>query len=328
MTTIHYQRRPVAIVGAGPAGYTAAIYAARANLPPLMVRGPVPGGQLMMTTDVENFPGFPTGILGPELMNLFQQQAARFGAEERVGTVTKVNFSQWPFLLTIDRKDIVLADSVIIATGATHRYLGVKGERRLLGRGVSVCATCDGAFFTDVPVAVIGGGDTAVQNALLLTRTASHVYLIHRRDRLRASQIMQQRLVERDKVTVVWNKVVLEILGNSMVEGLLLEDVISGQTSLVEVEGVFISIGHKPNSEVFQEWLELDDTGHIVTAPDSTHTSIPGVFACGDIQDRVYRQAITAAGTGCMAAMDVERWLAKKHEQTAVSEFEAYVTYL
>lgn len=313
MTSSHCDRKPVVIIGAGPAGYTAAVYTARANLHPLVIRGPEPGGQLMMTMDVENYPGFPQGVLGPELMNLFEQQAARFGTERRFGIVTAVDFANWPFLLTIDGKDTLYADAVIIATGATHRYLEIDGEQQLMGRGVSVCATCDGAFFKDVPVAAIGGGDTAAQNALLLSRTASHVYLIHRRDRLRASQIMQQRLLSHDRITIVWNTIARTIVGSSEVEALRLENTISGKTDSLDVKGVFISIGHKPNTEVFEGWLELDSKGYIVTAPDSTHTSVPGVFACGDVQDRVYRQAVTAAGTGCMAAIDAERWLASKH---------------
>ncbi|MGK7909338.1 MAG: thioredoxin-disulfide reductase [Synechococcus sp.] len=328
MTVSRYERRHVVIIGAGPAGYTAAIYAARANLHPLLIRGPEPGGQLMTTSDVENYPGFPKGILGPELMSVFEQQAARFGTDRRFGIVTRVNFEEWPFLISVDGKDLLLADTAIIATGATHRYLGIESERLLLGRGVSVCATCDGAFFKDVPVAVIGGGDTAVQNALLLTRTASHVYLIHRRDRLRASQIMQQRLFENDRITIIWNTVVRDILGNPSVEAIQLENVVSGEIRVLTLDGVFVSIGLKPNSDLFKGWLELDDKGYIVTAPHSTQTSISGVFACGDVQDRVYRQAVTAAGTGCMAAMDAERWLASKHSELLAEMYAASTTYL
>ena len=325
MSLPSYERRSVVIIGAGPAGYTAAIYAGRANLHPLVIRGPEPGGQLMMTTEVENYPGFPKGILGPDLMEVFEQQAARFGSERRFGIVTRVNFANWPFLLEVDSKDVLLADSVIVATGATHRYLGIDGERRLMGRGVSVCAICDGAFYKDVPVAAIGGGDTAAQNALMLTRTASHVYLIHRRNRLRASKIMQQRLFAHDRITVIWNTVVRNILGNSVVEAIQLENVVSGELTILDIGGVFISIGLKPNTELFEQWLDLDDRGYIMTAPDSTHTSVPGVFACGDVQDRVYRQAVTSAGTGCMAAMDAENWLTRRQTEFSAELYQAVV---
>jgi thioredoxin reductase (NADPH) len=274
---------------------------------------------LVTTTDVENYPGFADGILGPVLMQVFEQQAARFGAEMHHGMVTGVDFSQHPFQIWIDRKTLLLADAVIIATGATHRYLGLENERRLIGRGVSSCATCDGAFFRDEPVAIVGGGDTAMQNALQLARIAKQVYIIHRRDRLRASQILQQRVLERKNVSVCFNSVVLDILGETELEGIRLVHLDTQETSILPIRGLFVSIGHKPNSDLFRGWLELDDKGYIQTRPDSTHTSIAGVFACGDVQDRVYRQAVTAAGTGCMAAMDAEHWLMHEPYQVSVA---------
>jgi thioredoxin reductase (NADPH) len=302
----------VVIIGTGPAGLTAALYAARASLDPIVFQGPEPGGQLITTTDVENFPGFPDGILGPEMMQLFEEQASRFGADLRYGTVTHVDFSQRPFRLLIDEETPILADAVIISTGASARYLGLENEKRLLGRGVSACATCDGAFFRGDEVAIVGGGDTAMEEALFLTRFASRVHLIHRRDELRASKIMQERAFENPKITFRWNTVVEDVVGGTEVEGLKLRDLETGQSSDMSVKALFVAIGHSPNTRVFDGWLDMDDQGYIKTRADSTHTNVEGVFACGDAQDHVYRQAVTAAGTGCMAAIDAERWLAER----------------
>ena len=299
----------VVIVGSGPAGLTAAVYTARANLKPVVVEGVGAGGQLMLTTDVENFPGFPNGIMGPELMMLFREQAARFGAEFVTSDVDRIDLSQSPFKVSVGATDY-LARSVIISTGATAKMLGIESENRLLGHGVSTCATCDGFFFRDLPIAVVGGGDSALEEANFLTRFATNVTLIHRRKELRASKIMQDRTFANPKIDVRWNTVVDDVLGNGKVEGLRLRDIDTDATTDLAVNGVFVAIGHTPNTALFTGQLELDENGYIVTAPDSTVTSIPGVFAAGDVQDHVYRQAITAAGSGCMAAIDAERWLA------------------
>ena len=305
------ERRQLVIIGAGPAGYTAALYAARATLHPLVFQGPEPGGQLMTTTDVENYPGYPEGILGPAMMEEFEAQATRFGADVRYGSVTNVDFSRRPFRLLVDDETPILADAVIIATGASARYLGLPNEQRLIGHGVSACATCDGAFFRGEEVAVVGGGDSAMEEALFLTRFAERVYVLHRRDKLRASKIMQERAFANDKITFVWNTEVHEVLGDKEVAGLIVENNLSGKHSEMNVSGLFIAIGHRPNTAVFENWLKMDAQGYIQTAGDSTHTNVPGVFASGDAQDHVYRQAVTAAGTGCMAAIDAERWLAE-----------------
>ncbi|MDE2996935.1 MAG: thioredoxin-disulfide reductase [Bacteroidota bacterium] len=300
----------VVIVGTGPAGLTAAIYAARANLNPVVIQGPQPGGQLITTTDVENYPGFPDGIMGPEMMQKFEAQAERFGAELQWGMVTSVDFSERPFKLVVDEEKPFLAETVIISTGASAKYLGLENESRLLGKGVSACATCDGAFFREQDLAIVGGGDTAMEEALFLTRFASKVFVIHRRDEFRASRIMQERVLNHEKIEVLWNTTVEDVVGESEVEGLLIKDVTSGETRTLDVRGFFVAIGHEPNTDIFADWLDQDETGYIITKPDSTYTNVEGVFACGDAQDHVYRQAITAAGTGCMAAIDAERWLA------------------
>ena len=303
-------RHKLVIIGSGPAGYTAALYAARANLSPVVITGLEPGGQLTTTTDVENYPGYADGVLGPEMMEDFQRQAARFGADIRAGMVTEVDLSERPFRLVVDGNETLETDTAIIATGASAKYLGLDNEKRLLGRGVSACATCDGAFFRGVDLAVVGGGDTAMEESLFLTRFASKVTLIHRRDALRASKIMQQRVFDNDKIEILWNTVVTDVLGEEEVTGVRTQEVHSGAERNLPVSGFFVAIGHKPNTALFEGILDMDDQGYLVTEPRSTRTNIPGVFACGDAQDHVYRQAVTAAGTGCMAAMDAERYLA------------------
>jgi thioredoxin reductase (NADPH) len=317
----------IVIIGTGPAGLTAALYTARANLQPIVYQGLEPGGQLITTTDVENYPGFPEGILGPELMQRFEEQARRFGADIRYGTVTAVDFSRRPFRLIVDEETPILAHAVIISTGASAKYLGLKNEKRLLGRGVSACATCDGAFFRNQEVAIVGGGDTAMEEALFLTRFATKVYVIHRRDELRASKIMQDRAFKNPKIEFIWNTEVIDVLGESQVTGLKLRNRKTGEESELPVSGFFVAIGHKPNTDIFKGWLDMDPQGYLITHPDSTYTNIPGVFACGDAQDHVYRQAVTAAGTGCMAAIDAERWLAEQGEIDAVrTETEYHVS--
>lgn len=300
--------RDVMIIGSGPAGLTAAIYTARANLNPLIIEGLGAGGQLMLTTEVENFPGFPTGIMGPELMANFRSQAERFGAEFLTNDVDRIDFSQRPFRAWVGDEEYQ-ARSVIISTGASARMLGLPSERSLLGHGVSTCATCDGFFFRDQPIAVVGGGDSALEEATFLTKFASSVTLIHRRKELRASKIMQERAFANPKINFEWNAEVVDVLGADHVEGVRLRDTETGVERDLAVSGVFVAIGHTPNTSLFSGTLELDATGYIVTKADSTATSIPGVFAAGDVQDHVFRQAITAAGSGCMAAIETERWL-------------------
>jgi thioredoxin reductase (NADPH) len=304
--------RDVVIVGSGPAGLTAAVYTARANLHPLMIEGVGAGGQLMLTTDVENFPGFPDGILGPELMMLFREQAARFGAEFVASDVDRIDLSESPFRIGVGDAEY-LARTVIISTGATARMLGVESEQRLLGHGVSTCATCDGFFFRDLPIAVVGGGDSALEEANFLTRFATNVTLIHRRKELRASKIMQDRVFANEKIDVRWNSVVDDVIGDGKLEAVRLRDTETDAVTDLPVSGMFVAIGHTPNTELFAGQLKLDENGYIVTEPNSTITSVPGVFAAGDVQDHVYRQAITAAGTGCMAALDAERYLESLH---------------
>lgn len=303
----------VIIIGSGPAGYTAAIYTARANLQPLMIEGEEVGGQLMTTTEVENYPGFAEGITGPELMDVTRKQAARFGTRMISKNVTKVDFSTRPFKVWVG-ETLYQAKAVIICTGASAKYLGLPNEKRLLGKGVSACATCDGAFFRNQKICVIGGGDTAMEEANFLTRFGSKVYVIHRRDTFRASKIMADRVLNNPKIEVIWNTELADVLGDTHVTGVKLKNVKTGEITEMPMDGVFIAIGHKPNTEIFKGQLEMNEVGYILTEGKSTYTSVKGVFAAGDVQDQVYRQAITAAGSGCMAAIDAERWL-ERNEQ-------------
>ena len=302
--------RKVIIIGSGPAGLTAAVYAARANLEPLVFEGSQPGGQLTITTDVENYPGFPDGILGPDLMDKFRDQAKRFGAECHFKHVTKVDLSDRPFKVWV-ADETYTSDTIIIATGATARLLGLESETRLMGHGVSACATCDGFFFKDKKVLVIGGGDSAMEEANFLTKFAAEVQIVHRRDALRASKIMQDRIMNNPRITIQWNTVLEDIEGNEVdgVSGVILRDTRTDEVRQDPCDGVFLAIGHVPNTELFDAVLDLDDQRYIRTVDASSRTSIAGVFACGDVQDHIYRQAITAAGTGCMAAMDAEKYL-------------------
>jgi thioredoxin reductase (NADPH) len=308
----------VIIIGSGAAGLTAALYAARANLEPVVFEGVQPGGQLTITTDVENFPGFPKGIMGPELMELFRDQAQRFGAKSLYKNITKVDFSNRPFRLWSDEEEYT-ADAVIVATGATAKLLGLPSEQEYMGYGVSACATCDGFFFKDQEVIVVGGGDTAIEEATFLTKFAKKITIVHRRDVLRASKIMQDRALKNPRITFLWDSVVEEILGKNengkkTVTGVKLKNVKTGELSSVRTDGVFMGIGHKPNTDLFKDQLEMDPVGYLITKDRSTRTNIPGVFASGDVADSVYRQAVSAAGTGCMAAIDAEKFLENQHD--------------
>lgn len=312
------QHEHVIIIGSGPAGLTAAIYTARASLSPLVIEGEPsstsdqPGGQLMLTTEVENFPGFPEGIMGPELMTNFRAQAERFGARFLTEKVTRVDFSARPFRVWV-RETEYTADSIIVSTGARSLMLGLPEEQHLIGHGLSTCATCDGFFFRGHHIAVVGGGDSAIEEATFLTKFADKVSIIHRRDEFRASKIMQDRAFSNPKIEVIWNSTVTAIQGERQVEGVELTNTVDGTTSTLPVTGLFIAIGHRPNTDLFSDILDMDETGYLVTEPGSTRTNIEGVFACGDVQDHTYRQAITAAGSGCMAAIDTERWLETQH---------------
>lgn len=302
------QTRNVIIIGSGPAGYTAGLYTARANLKPLLFEGYLSGGQLMTTTDVENYPGFPDGIQGPEMMPLFRKQVERFGAELITQDVDAIDFSQRPFKVVSVGKEY-FAHAIIITTGASAQYLGLPSEKKLMGKGVSACATCDGAFFKGERLAIVGGGDTAMEEALFLTRFATEVVVIHRRDSFRASKIMQERLLKHPKIKVMWDTVVSECLGESKLTALKLRNTKTGDEKQEDFGGLFVAIGHKPNTDLFKGVLDMDPTGYLITKGKSTYTNIEGVFAAGDVQDKIYRQAVTAAGSGCMAAIDAERWL-------------------
>ncbi len=301
------------ILGSGPAGFTAAIYAARANLKPVMYEGLQAGGQLTTTTEVENYPGYPDGVTGPVMMEDFKKQAQRFGTDVRWGMATSVDFSGHPHKVIIDEKKLIHADTVIIATGATAKYIGLESEKKYMGFGVSACATCDGFFYKNQDVAVVGGGDTAAEEALYLSGICKKVYLIHRRDELRASKIMVDRILRTENIEVLWNSIPKEIVGDQSVNGVILADSKTGKEKRIDVTGFFVAIGHKPNSDIFADYLNLDSVGYIQTIGSSTKTNIEGVFACGDVMDSSYRQAVTAAGTGCRAAIDAERWLGENH---------------
>ena len=308
------QHHKLIILGSGPAGLTAAIYAARAILQPVVVSGREAGGQLMITSDVENYPGFPDGIKGPEMMDLLKAQAARFGTEFFSGDVIDVDLSQRPFKLTLENKDTLSCDSLIISTGASARWLGMDSEKEYSGRGVSACATCDGFFFRDQDVAVVGGGDTALEEALYLANICKSVTLIHRRDEFRGSKIMQKRAVDHEKISIFWDTVVDEVLGYPMagMTSLKVKNVKTEKVTEHPITGLFVAIGHSPNTKLFKDKLNLNENGYVEVTPGTTYTSVEGVFASGDVQDHVYRQAVTAAGTGCMAAIDAERWLAEQ----------------
>ena len=308
----HYR---IIILGSGPAGLTAAIYTARAGLAPLVIEGIQPGGQLTITTEVENYPGFPDGVLGPQLMDMFRQQAEKFGTSYITDMATSVDLRRRPFTVTIYKQEYT-TDALIISTGATARLLGLKSESKLMGRGVSACATCDGWFFRGKEIAVIGGGDSACEEAVYLTKFASKVTLIHRRDELRASKIMRKRVFDNPKVEILWNHTIVDFVGTeeTMLQGIQVKNTQTGEVSLFKCDGAFLAIGHKPNTEMFVGQLDLDENGYLITKPDCSQTNIPGVFACGDVQDHTYQQAVTAAGSGCIAAIDAERFLTEQGE--------------
>ena len=300
------------IIGSGPAGYTAAIYAARANLKPVMYTGIEPGGQLMITTDVENYPGYPKGIMGPQMMEDFRNQAERFGTEVRYAVITKVDFTGPVHKVWTDSDEEIEADAVIVATGASAQWLGIDSEKRLTNKGVSACAVCDGFFFRNQDLAVVGGGDTAAEEALYLSKLSPLVHMIVRRDEMRASKIMQERVFKTDNIRMHWNSVTDEILGDNEVTGVRIKNTLTGLKTDIPVKGFFVAIGHKPNTDIFKGWLDMDESGYLIVQPGSTKTRVEGVFVSGDAADRIYRQAVTAAGTGCMAALDAERYLAER----------------
>lgn len=321
MKDIEEKTFEVVIIGSGPAGLTAALYAARADLNPIVFEGPEPGGQLVQTTDVENYPGYPDGVMGPKMMEDFRKQAQKFGADCRYGYVTNIEFEKRPYKITVDEETTVYANSIIISTGASAKWLNLPSEQRLKGKGVSACATCDGAFFRNQHVVIVGGGDTAMEEATFLTKFASKVTVIHRRDELRASKAMQNRAFENKKIEFVWNSEIEEILGNDVVDGVKLKNRNTGEISVLDdVTGVFVAIGHKPNTDLFKGVLSMDDVGYIQTKGQSTETDLPGIFASGDAMDPIYRQAVTAAGTGCRAALDAERFLSDAKDEKAIAQ--------
>jgi len=312
MNTEATEKVHVLIIGSGPAGYTAAIYAARANMKPVLYQGIQPGGQLTITTEVENYPGYPDGIQGPEMMVHFEKQAARMGADIRYGLATKVDFSVHPFKVWIDEEKLVEADSVIISTGASAKWLGLPSEERLNGYGVSACAVCDGFFFKGKEVAIVGAGDTAAEEALYLSKLCTTVHMLIRKDKMRASKVMQQRVLQTPNIKMYWNSDTDEILGEKKVEAVRVRNNQSGELTTIPVSAFFVAIGHQPNSDIFKPFIQMDETGYIITEPGTTKTNVEGVFASGDVQDKNYRQAVTAAGSGCMAALDAERYLSAK----------------
>ena len=312
MENIKAEKVNVLIIGSGPAGYTAAVYAARANMNPVLYQGIQPGGQLTITTDVENYPGFPDGIQGPELMIHFEKQAQRMGADIRFGLATKVDFSSHPFKVEIDEEKWIEANSVIISTGASAKWLGIESEQRLNGYGVSACAVCDGFFFRGKEVAIVGAGDTAAEEALYLSKLCSTVHMFVRKSEMRASKIMQERVFKTPNIKIYWNTETMEVLGEKNVNAVKVKNNQTGEEQEIPVSGFFVAIGHEPNSAIFKGWVDMDEAGYLLTVPGSTKTNIEGVFAAGDIQDKIYRQAVTAAGSGCMAALDAERYLGAK----------------
>ncbi len=300
------------IIGSGPAGYTAAIYASRAGLNPVLYQGIQPGGQLTITTEVENYPGYPDGIQGPEMMVHFENQAKRMGADIRYGLATKVDFSSHPFKVEIDEEKWIETDAVIISTGASAKWLGIESEQRLNGYGVSACAVCDGFFFKGKEVAIVGAGDTAAEEALYLSKICSQVHMIVRRDEMRASKIMQQRVIDTKNITIYWNSDTDEVIGDKKVEAVRILNNQTSEKTTIPVSAFFVAIGHQPNSDIFKDWLDMDEAGYLKTIPGTSKTNVEGVFASGDVQDKIYRQAVTAAGSGCMAALDAERYLSEK----------------
>lgn len=309
METNQQEHVNLLIIGSGPAGYTAAIYAARANLKPVLYQGIQPGGQLTITTEVENYPGYPEGVQGPEMMVDFEKQATRMGADIRFGMATSVDFSSKPYKVTIDESKVMTADAIIIATGASAKWLGMPSEQRLNGSGVSACAVCDGFFFRGKEVAIVGAGDTAAEEALYLSKMCTNVHMIVRRGEMRASKVMQDRVLKTSNIMVYWNTETQEVLGENKVEAVRLLNTVKQEETTIPVSAFFVAIGHQPNAGIFKDYLELDEQGYIVTVPGSSRTNIEGIFACGDVQDKIYRQAVTAAGSGCMAALDAERYL-------------------